>query len=197
MASSHGTQVLMKTGEGFFEYPANTLTTQEICLDATKNYTFTIYDSYGYGIVAPGYYAIRYGGTHLKRNSAFGHSETTRFVGGLKPSPTLCFSGNSRVQLKNKGWIGISDVKIGDKVLVSAGKYGEVYSFGHRNIAASAEFLQIYSNDTDAPIEISADHFDLGRQRTLGSGWNCPSWRLVVQGRRQCCCDHSVTKCHA
>jgi intein/homing endonuclease len=63
--------------------------------------------------------------------------------------------------LKNKGWIGISDVKIGDKVLVSAGKYEEVYSFGHRNIAASAEFLQIYSNDTDAPIEISADHLIL------------------------------------
>jgi Hint module len=57
------------------------------------------------------------------------------------------------------------EVAIGDKVLVSGGKYEEVYSFGHRNVAESAEFLQIYSNDTDQPIEMSPDHMIL-----LGSG---------------------------
>jgi hypothetical protein len=92
-------------------YPADTVMTQEICLDATKNYIFTINDKYGFGISAPGYYAIRYDGTELNRNSVFGKSETTRFVGGLKPDPTLCFSGNSRVYLQNTGWVGISKVK--------------------------------------------------------------------------------------
>jgi 3D (Asp-Asp-Asp) domain-containing protein len=138
-----------------------------------------------YGIREPGYYAIRYDGTELKRNSAFGQSETTRFVGGLKPNPTLCFSGNSRVHLQNKGWIGISDVKIGDKVLVSAGKYEEVYSFGHRNIAESAQFLQIYSNDTDAPIEISADHLILVDSEHWVPAGTVRVGDCVDQGRRQ------------
>ena len=82
------------------------MTTQEICIDATKNYTFTIYDNNNDAIEYPGYYAIRYGGT------------AKRSVGGLKPSPTLCFSGNNGVHLPHKGWVGISNVKIGDNVLV-------------------------------------------------------------------------------
>jgi hypothetical protein len=147
--------------EIYIQYPPSTLMTQEICLDATKNYTFSIYDDGNDGIQEPGYYAIRYDGTQLKRSSAFGKAQTTRFVGGLTPSPTLCFSGNSRVHVRNKGWLFLSEVKIGDKVLVSAGKYEEVYSFGHRNIVESAQFLQIYSNDTNAPLEISPDHLIL------------------------------------
>jgi hypothetical protein len=41
-------------------YPANTTTTQEICIDATKNYTFIIFDDNKDGIQKPGYYVIRY-----------------------------------------------------------------------------------------------------------------------------------------
>ena len=143
-------------------YPANKLIKEDFCIDATKNYIFTIYDDNNDGIRKPGYYAIRYNGMTLKRNSSFGANESTPFVGELRTSSNMsCFSVNSRVNLQNKGWVGILDVKIGDKVLVSRGNYEEVYTFGHRNVVESAEFLQIHSNDTNAPVEISPDHLIL------------------------------------
>jgi Hint module len=143
-------------------YPANKLIKEDFCIDATKNYVFTIYDDNNDGIRKPGYYAIRYNGMTLERNSSFGANESTPFVGELRTSFNMsCFSINSSVNLQNKGWVGILDVKIGDKVLVSRGNYEEVYTFGHRNVVESAEFLQIHSNDTNAPIEISPDHLIL------------------------------------
>ena len=155
---------LEQNSDIYYEYPANSKTIQEICLDTTKEYTFTIFDDSKDGIESPGYYAIRYGGVQLKRNSAFAQKDATRFSGGSKPPPTLCFSGNSRVRVQNNGWIPMSSVKMGDKVLVSEGKYEEVYSFGHRNVAESAQFLQIFSDDSDhQPIEISTDHLILLR----------------------------------
>jgi hypothetical protein len=82
---------LEQNSDIYFEYPANIKTIQEICLDATKDYTFTIFDDSKDGIESPGYYAIRYGGVQLKRNSAFGQKDVTSFSGGSKsptPKPT-------------------------------------------------------------------------------------------------------------
>jgi hypothetical protein len=86
-----------------FGFTANALTTQGICIDATKNYTFTIYDDDSNGIENPGYYAIRYDGVELKRNSDFGGIEVTQFIGGSKPPPIFCFSSKSVVDVQNKG----------------------------------------------------------------------------------------------
>ena len=148
------------------DYPANFTTVQELCLNETKDYKFTIFDDYKDGINSPGYYVIRYNGIQLKRNSYFTDEETTWFRGRQTPTPVpkpfiLCFSSNSLVHVEKKGWKSISQIKIGDKVLVHGGKYSQVYSFGHRNAMENADFLQIHSKDTRNPIEISSDHLIL------------------------------------
>jgi hypothetical protein len=148
-----------------FDFTANASSTQGICIDSTKNYTFTIYDDGNNGIQNSGYYIIRYDGVELKRNRAFGGSDVTKFPGGSKPPAIWCFSGKNLVDVQSKGLVRLSDLAIGDNVLVSGGKYEEVYSFGHRNVAASAKLLQIFSDHTDQPIEISSDHLILLRNQ--------------------------------
>ena len=145
------------------DYQPRSTTVQESCLDETKLYKFTIFDTYKDGITNPGYYAIRYNGIELKRNSYFTDEEVTWFSGRPPPTQaptpvTLCFSSKSLVYVQKKGWLNISQIKIGDKVLVHGGSYSQVYSFGHRNARESADFLQIHSKSTYNPIEISSDH---------------------------------------
>jgi hypothetical protein len=148
------------------DYPASSTSVQELCLDETKNYKFTIYDNYKDGINNPGYYVVRYNGIQLKRNSYFTDEEVTWFSGKQAPIPapspvTICFSSKSLVNVQKKGWLNISQIKIGDKVLVHGGTYSQIYSFGHRNTRESADFLQIHSQGTQHPIEISSDHLIL------------------------------------
>lgn len=72
-----------------------------------------------------------------------------------------CFSGDARVQVENKGSMQMTALEIGDNVLVSGNMYEPVYSFGHRNAKDSAEYLQIHSDGTSNPIDISQDHLIL------------------------------------
>ena len=72
--------------------------------------------------------------------------------------PVLCFSGDCEVQVENKGSVKMIDLAIGDAVKVAHNKYEPVYSFGHRNDEASAEFLQIVTEGNRKPLEISKDH---------------------------------------
>ena len=77
-----------------FNYETNVPSTLDICLDESKQYVFTMFDSNGNGISPPGYYAIRYDGRELKRNSRFGSEERTEFLGspssssGPPPAPS-------------------------------------------------------------------------------------------------------------
>jgi hypothetical protein len=141
---------LEQNSDIYFEFPANSKTIQEICLDATKDYIFTIFDDSKNGIASPGYYAIRYGGVQLKRNSAFGQKDVTRFTGGSKP-PTLCFSGDTHVQVQNNGWIPMSSVKMGDKVLVSGGTYEEVYPSAIATLKHLPSFCRSIRSITTSP----------------------------------------------
>jgi hypothetical protein len=76
-------------------------------------------------------------------------------------NPSFCFSAETTVQIKNKVTISMKDLKLGDKVLAAAGKYEQVYSFGHRHESVSAEFLQLLPST----LEISRDHMLLVRGR--------------------------------
>jgi glucose/arabinose dehydrogenase len=66
----------------------------------------------------------------------------------------FCFSGHTKVEVKGRGTISMADLQLGDEVLVSTGKYDTVYSFGHREETAEAEFLQFLPSG----LEISMDH---------------------------------------
>ena len=66
----------------------------------------------------------------------------------------ICFPGDAVVQLEGQSTnTPISDLKIGDKVLVEDGKYSTVYSFGHRNEDVLTTYLQF-----NQQLEISEDH---------------------------------------
>ena len=55
----------------------------------------------------------------------------------------------------------MKDLQIGDRVLASTGEYETVYSFGHREEAVEADFLQLLPST----LEISKDHMVLVNSR--------------------------------
>mmetsp|Transcript_15093 Transcript_15093/g.22232 ORF Transcript_15093/g.22232 Transcript_15093/m.22232 type:complete len:662 (-) Transcript_15093:108-2093(-) len=81
---------------------------------------------------------------------------------GDEPSPPtggFCFSGESTVDVLNKGTVKMEDLKIGDKVLVGVdGKYEPIYSFGHFDTSVvKTEFLQIRTS-TSSGLEMTPNH---------------------------------------
>lgn len=69
----------------------------------------------------------------------------------------LCFSGSSTVLAEDGTSIAMKDLKIGDRVQSSNdGKFESVYSFGHYEPNAMAEYLRIQSQK--GAIEISGPH---------------------------------------
>jgi hypothetical protein len=87
---------------------------------------------------------------------------------GVNPSPTpspttsptprptgFCFSGESIVQVKNKGDTRIDELHLGDHILVDqTGTFEPIYSFGHRSETQLAQFLRLYPS----MLEVSSDH---------------------------------------
>jgi len=79
-------------------YDSATLYTELVCVASTSCYDFTIYDSYGDGLFAPGGYTVTYNGTVIAdtMGSGFtGDSETVSFIGDGCTTPTgaCCESG--------------------------------------------------------------------------------------------------------
>eukprot|EP00547_Thalassionema_nitzschioides_P010379 CAMPEP_0194227292 /NCGR_PEP_ID=MMETSP0156-20130528/42783_1 /TAXON_ID=33649 /ORGANISM="Thalassionema nitzschioides, Strain L26-B" /LENGTH=1232 /DNA_ID=CAMNT_0038959771 /DNA_START=56 /DNA_END=3754 /DNA_ORIENTATION=- len=70
----------------------------------------------------------------------------------------FCFSGSSLVEVQGKGAIKMEDLVLGDAVQVSTDKYEPIYSFGHKSVKSSAIFLQIATEGSRPPLEISPDH---------------------------------------
>ena len=65
-------------------YACNQLYVEQFCLDPTTCYIFTILDSYGDGINAPGYYEIYYNNDLIRPAGGFvGYSENTNLPCGL------------------------------------------------------------------------------------------------------------------
>jgi hypothetical protein len=54
----------------------------------------------------------------------------------------------------SRGTVLMKDLRLGDQVLVEAGKYDAVYSFGHRDETSEASFLRLMPSN----MEISMDH---------------------------------------
>mmetsp|Transcript_2264 Transcript_2264/g.5289 ORF Transcript_2264/g.5289 Transcript_2264/m.5289 type:complete len:182 (-) Transcript_2264:9-554(-) len=70
----------------------------------------------------------------------------------------ICFSGRSQVEVQGRGQVDMKDLKIGDLVLVENNKFEPVYSFGHINHSTETEYLQIFTQSSRHPLEMSSDH---------------------------------------
>jgi len=85
-----------------------------------------------------------------------------------EPTPTIeetwleyglfCFSGSSLVEVEHRGSVRMEDLAIGDTVRVNNNTFEPIYSFGHKDKTASAEFLRIKTKGSSTAIEISPDH---------------------------------------
>jgi len=73
------------------------------------------------------------------------------------PSIPVCFSGDATCQVEDKGLVPMKELKLGDRILVSAGKYEPIYSFGHRDENIRADYLR-FATTADHPLEVSKDH---------------------------------------
>jgi hypothetical protein len=74
-------------------------------------------------------------------------------------SPDGCFSSASTVELEGgKTLVSMRDLSIGDKILVSEGKYQAIYSFGHKHHNLEATYLQMFTSASALPLEITSDH---------------------------------------
>ena len=62
------------------------------------------------------------------------------------------------VLTKERGYVRMEDVEIGDMVHVGDHKYSRVYSFGHRNHHNYAQYLQLHFRRDQLTLEISHDH---------------------------------------
>ena len=68
----------------------------------------------------------------------------------------FCFPGDATCEVQGQGHVRMSDIKLGDKVLVQGGKYETVYSFGHLARQVEATYLQFVA--AGLVLEISKDH---------------------------------------
>jgi len=72
-----------------------------------------------------------------------------------------CFSSFNTVDVKDKGTVFIDQIQIGDLVRISDGKdeaYSRVYSLGHLDHESQAQYLQIFMEELQQPLEISPKH---------------------------------------
>jgi hypothetical protein len=86
------------------------------------------------------------------------------------PHHVICFSGNNLVEVKDRGSIPMTQLRIGDFVKSGDGRYTQVYGFGHLDVDREVLFIKIVFGDDDdgiyqtkrndnlSYIEISPDH---------------------------------------
>ena len=113
-------------------------------------------------------------------------------------SRTQCFSDRATVQVKDRGETRMDQLHVGDEVLSADGvAYTKVYSFGHRDRHRTAEFLQIHTNSSTSPMEVTADHLlfvrnvgpvpakDIQVDDELAVSWQSPAVRVLSIGKVQ------------
>jgi hypothetical protein len=107
---------------------------------------------------------------------------TTPAVGG-GPSGVVCFPGDAKALVKDKGEVPMKALRLGDKVRVANNKYEPIYSFGHKNEDTVAEFLQIFTDEDSSragrgdqpPLELSKDHMVFISSNQQGRGRAVPA----------------------
>jgi hypothetical protein len=70
-----------------------------------------------------------------------------------------CFSGMNTVEVLGKGLVTMESINIGDSVRVGPGnEFARVYSFGHYDKNMHAEYVQIRTDVSASPLELTKDH---------------------------------------
>ena len=59
-------------------------------------------------------------------------------------------------------------LKIGDAVRTADGSFSTVYSFGHYDTHTVANFLQLWTDASNEPLEITGDHLLFAKQGVIG-----------------------------
>mmetsp|Transcript_25229 Transcript_25229/g.38261 ORF Transcript_25229/g.38261 Transcript_25229/m.38261 type:complete len:655 (+) Transcript_25229:59-2023(+) len=115
--------------------------------------------------------------------------EETSIGGGF----IACFSGNSLVEVKDRGLVRMTDLTIGDIVQVSHNIYEPIYSFGHKNAKVSAEFLQIDTDINSVPLELSADHMVMLANKRFVAASSLKEGDLLVTSSEEVIVVKSIT----
>jgi len=77
-----------------------------------------------------------------------------------------CFSAFNTVEVQGKGMISMDSLEIGD--YVRSGKdFSRVFSFGHLEPDAEANFLQIHTEGSVAPLEITDKHMVFRKDKAV------------------------------
>ena len=96
--------------------------------------------------------------------------------GGPPPPAGICFSERSLVQTRDRGFIRMDELEIGDHVLTKDGSYDAIYSFAHKTATSGgsgrdAPFSEYMAIETTAmpgkPLEVSPLHLLYTANRTL------------------------------
>jgi hypothetical protein len=69
-----------------------------------------------------------------------------------------CFSSYNTVELHGKGLVSMDSVVIGDHVRTGKNSFSRVYSFGHIDSEKTADYLQIYAEGIEMPLEVTSLH---------------------------------------
>ena len=92
---------------------------------------------------------------------------------------TPCFSGDSTVEVLNRGIVAMKDLAIGDVVKVAGGKFSQLYSFGHYDQDVEASFISIHAG-LEKPLVVSGDHMVFVEGRAVAASAVRPGDKLSL-----------------
>jgi hypothetical protein len=75
------------------------------------------------------------------------------------PNPFFCFSPNNSIAVKDRGYVSMDKLQIGDHAQDGKHSFSRVYSFGHLDEMLETDFIQIQIDDkVHSILEVSAEH---------------------------------------
>lgn len=74
-------------------------------------------------------------------------------------APQSCFPARSTVRTESGVAVQMSDLQHGERIAVGSGQHSDVFFFGHRSRAATAEFVEISHSGVESPLLISPGHY--------------------------------------
>jgi hypothetical protein len=80
--------------------------------------------------------------------------KTKRYYSCYSP----CFSAVATVFVPGKGVVAMQDLQVGDKVLSANNRFQTVFTFTHMDRIKPSVFLQIYTESSETPLELSGKH---------------------------------------
>lgn len=94
-----------------------------------------------------------------------------------------CFAEDATVSMKDKGLITMKDLRVGDLIEVSRGRYEPVYAFGHQNENFQSDsehyrYVEILLEEQEVGLKVTLDHLIL----VEGKGYT-PAGSVMVGDR--------------